>query len=69
MKALPLLATCILLLLSGCSLLTSEPSEARRRKLEQDGAPRLIDFGLARLEDQRSALTRTGAAIDTTPFS
>lgn len=36
MKALPLLAACILLLLSGCSLLTSEPSEARRRKLEQD---------------------------------
>lgn len=31
---LPLLAAA--LLLSGCSLLTKEPSEARKRRLEQD---------------------------------
>lgn len=35
MKTLALLAACSLLL-SGCSLLTKEPSEAHMRRLEQD---------------------------------
>jgi hypothetical protein len=50
--ALPLVVTAVLL--SGCSLLTKEPSEARKREMEQD----------ALLAERRDPLNARAKAID-----